>query len=135
MWTGSRWCARTAAFFGEEYTLVACADHVLASRPGDTVSNLSSTRALNDIAERHGRTRHASAVGEVNVVELMRKVKAPIGGEGNGGVILSDTALWPGRPGRHRPLPDAAGEERQEHPGTAPQLPGLLHQQEQAIRN
>lgn len=78
------------SLFGEEYTLVACADHVLAHRPGDTVSNLSSTRALDDIAERHGRKRHASAVGEVNVVELMRRVKAPIGGEGNGGVILSE---------------------------------------------
>ena len=78
------------SLFGEEYTLVACADHVLAMRPGDTVSNLSSTRALNDVAERHGRKRHASAVGEVNVVELMRQVSAPIGGEGNGGVILSE---------------------------------------------
>ncbi|HNE80044.1 MAG TPA: phosphoglucosamine mutase [Flavobacteriales bacterium] len=78
------------SLFGEEYTLVACADHVLGSRPGDTVSNLSSTRALQDVAERHGRTRHASAVGEVNVVEMMRKVKAPIGGEGNGGVILGE---------------------------------------------
>lgn len=78
------------SFFGEEYTLVACADHVLANRPGDTVSNLSSTRALDDVAERHCRKRHASAVGEVNVVELMRKVNAPIGGEGNGGVILSE---------------------------------------------
>ncbi len=78
------------SFFGEEYTLVACADHVLAHRPGDTVSNLSSSRALDDVAERHGRKRHASAVGEVNVVELMRKVNAPIGGEGNGGVILSE---------------------------------------------
>ncbi|MBK9075721.1 MAG: phosphoglucosamine mutase [Flavobacteriales bacterium] len=78
------------SLFGEEYTLVACADHVLAHRPGDTVSNLSSTRALNDVAERHGRKRHASAVGEVHVVELMRQVHAPIGGEGNGGVILSE---------------------------------------------
>lgn len=76
--------------FGEEYTLVACADHVLAHRPGDTVSNLSSTRALDDVAQRHGRKRHASAVGEVNVVELMKQVAAPIGGEGNGGVILSE---------------------------------------------
>ncbi len=76
--------------FGEEYTLVACADHVLAHRPGDTVSNLSSTRALDDIAARHGRKRHASAVGEVNVVETMKRVEAPIGGEGNGGVILSE---------------------------------------------
>ncbi|MBS1936280.1 MAG: phosphoglucosamine mutase [Bacteroidetes bacterium] len=78
------------SLFGEEYTLVACADHVLAHRPGDTVSNLSSTRALDDVAARHGRKRFASAVGEVNVVELMRKVKAPIGGEGNGGVILGE---------------------------------------------
>lgn len=78
------------SLFGEEYTLVACADHVLTHRPGDTVSNLSSTRALNDIAERHGRKRHASAVGEVNVVNLMKEVNAPIGGEGNGGVILSE---------------------------------------------
>ena len=76
--------------FGEEYTLVACADHVLAHRPGDTVSNLSSTRALDDIAEKHGRKPHASAVGEVNVVTLMKEVNAPIGGEGNGGVILSE---------------------------------------------
>lgn len=78
------------SLFGEEYTLVACADHVLAHRPGDTVSNLSSTRALDDIAVKHGRRRHASAVGEVNVVELMRQVGAPIGGEGNGGVILGE---------------------------------------------
>jgi phosphomannomutase len=78
------------SLFGEEYTLVACADHVFKQRKGDTVSNLSSTRALNDVAERHGRKRHASAVGEVNVVELMRQVNAPIGGEGNGGIILSE---------------------------------------------
>lgn len=78
------------SLFGEEYTLVACADHVLAHRHGDTVSNLSSTRALDDVAERHGRKRHASAVGEVNVVERMRQVEAAIGGEGNGGVILSE---------------------------------------------
>lgn len=78
------------SLFGEEYTLVACADHVLAHRPGDTVSNLSSTRALDDIATKHGRERHASAVGEVNVVTLMKEVGAPIGGEGNGGVILSE---------------------------------------------
>lgn len=78
------------SFFGEEYTLVACADHVLAHRPGDTVSNLSSTRALDDIAAKHGRKRHASAVGEVNVVETMKAVGAAIGGEGNGGVILGE---------------------------------------------
>lgn len=78
------------SLFGEEYTLVACADHVLAHRPGDTVSNLSSTRALDDVAASHGRKRHASAVGEVNVVEQMKQVQAPIGGEGNGGVILGE---------------------------------------------
>ncbi len=78
------------SLFGEEYTLVACADHVLAGRPGDTVSNLSSTRALDDVAGRHGRERHASAVGEVNVVARMKEVGAAIGGEGNGGVILSE---------------------------------------------
>ena len=78
------------SLFGEEYTLVACADHVLAHRPGDTVSNLSSTRALDDVAERHGRKRHASAVGEVNVVQCMKEVGAAIGGEGNGGIILSE---------------------------------------------
>lgn len=78
------------SLFGEEYTLVACADHVLAHRPGDTVSNLSSTRALDDVAARHGRKRHASAVGEVNVVRTMKQTGAPIGGEGNGGVILAE---------------------------------------------
>ncbi|MBK8500373.1 MAG: phosphoglucosamine mutase [Flavobacteriales bacterium] len=78
------------SLFGEEYTLVACADHVLAHRPGDTVSNLSSTRALDDIAAKHGRQRHASAVGEVNVVNTMKAVGAAIGGEGNGGVILGE---------------------------------------------
>jgi len=73
--------------FGEEYTLVACADHVLSRNPGNTVSNMSSTRALKDITEKHGGTYEASAVGEVNVVTLMKKNKAVIGGEGNGGII------------------------------------------------
>ncbi|MEM6321808.1 MAG: phosphoglucosamine mutase [Bacteroidota bacterium] len=73
--------------FGEEYTLVAVADYVLKHTKGDTVSNLSSTRALRDITEKHGGTYHASAVGEVNVVTKMKEVNAVIGGEGNGGVI------------------------------------------------
>ncbi|HKK12443.1 MAG TPA: hypothetical protein VJ945_06400, partial [Flavobacteriaceae bacterium] len=73
--------------FGEEYTLVACADYVLSKTPGNIVSNLSSSRALKDITEKHGGVYEASAVGEVNVVELMKKNKAVIGGEGNGGVI------------------------------------------------
>jgi len=73
--------------FGEEYTLVAVADYILSQNPGNTVSNLSSTRALRDVTEKHGGTYHASAVGEVNVVTKMKEVDAVIGGEGNGGVI------------------------------------------------
>ncbi|WGD34240.1 phosphoglucosamine mutase [Olleya sp. YS] len=73
--------------FGEEYTLVACADWVLSQNPGNTVSNMSSTRALRDVTEKHGGTYQASAVGEVNVVTLMKKNNAVIGGEGNGGII------------------------------------------------
>jgi phosphomannomutase len=73
--------------FGEEYTLVACADYVLSKTPGPTVSNMSSTRALRDVTEGYGQTYQASAVGEVHVVELMKKNNAIIGGEGNGGVI------------------------------------------------
>ncbi|WP_345027504.1 phosphoglucosamine mutase [Ravibacter arvi] len=73
--------------FGEEYTLVAVADYVLKHTPGNTVSNLSSTGALRDITQKAGHTYHASAVGEVNVVEAMKAHHAVIGGEGNGGVI------------------------------------------------
>ncbi|MFD0964006.1 phosphoglucosamine mutase [Pseudofulvibacter geojedonensis] len=73
--------------FGEEYTLVACADYVLSKKGGNTVSNMSSSRALRDVTEKHGGTYEASAVGEVNVVELMKKNEAIIGGEGNGGII------------------------------------------------
>lgn len=76
--------------FGEEYTLVACADYVLSETPGNTVSNMSSTRALRDVTEKHGGTYEASAVGEVNVVELMKKNNAVIGGEGNGGIIYPE---------------------------------------------
>ncbi len=73
--------------FGEEYTLVAIADYILQHKKGNTVSNLSSTRALRDVTEKHGGTYHAAAVGEVNVVEKMKACNAVIGGEGNGGVI------------------------------------------------
>ena len=73
--------------FGEEYTLVSIADYVLQHTPGCTVSNLSSTKALDDVAAKHGQQRFASAVGEVNVVAEMKKQNAVIGGEGNGGVI------------------------------------------------
>lgn len=76
--------------FGEEYTLVACADYVLSQNPGNTVSNLSSTAALRDIALKYGKEYFASAVGEVNVVTRMKEVNAVIGGEGNGGVILPE---------------------------------------------
>src|SRR5690554_3671666 len=78
------------SMFGEEYTLVAVADFVLSKKGGATVSNLSSTRALRDVTEKHGHQYYASAVGEVNVVEKMKEVNAVIGGEGNGGVILPD---------------------------------------------
>lgn len=78
------------SMFGEEYTLVAIADYILSIKPGNTVSNLSSTQALKDITNRYGFQYFASAVGEVNVVNLMKKVNAVIGGEGNGGVILPD---------------------------------------------
>ena len=76
--------------FGEEYTLVAVADYVLSQTKGNTVSNLSSTRALRDVTEKRGGMYHASAVGEVNVVKMMKKTKAVIGGEGNGGIILPE---------------------------------------------
>ncbi|NBL65145.1 phosphoglucosamine mutase [Flavobacterium sp. NST-5] len=77
--------------FGEEYTLVAVADYVLSKTPGNTVSNMSSSRALRDITEKHGGKYEASAVGEVNVVELMKKNNAIIGGEGNGGIIYPES--------------------------------------------
>jgi phosphomannomutase len=76
--------------FGEEYTLVAVADYVLQHTPGNTVSNMSSSRALRDITEKRGGSYFASAVGEVNVVEKMKETKAVIGGEGNGGVIYPE---------------------------------------------
>jgi len=76
--------------FGEEYTLVAVSDYILQHKKGNTVSNLSSTRALRDVTEKHGGKYNASAVGEVNVVDLMKKSKAVIGGEGNGGVIYPE---------------------------------------------
>jgi len=75
------------SMFGEEYTLVACADYILSHTKGNTVSNLSSSRALRDVTQKHGGTYEASAVGEVNVVALMKKNNVIIGGEGNGGII------------------------------------------------
>ena len=79
------------SLFGEEYTLVAIADYILSIEKGNTVSNLSSTRALREVTLMHGGKYHASAVGEVNVVSKMKEVKAIIGGEGNGGVIFPDS--------------------------------------------
>ena len=77
--------------FGEEYTLVACADYVLSKTPGNTVSNMSSSRALHDITKKHNGDYQASAVGEVNVVEMMKATQAIIGGEGNGGIIYPES--------------------------------------------
>lgn len=76
--------------FGEEYTIVSIADYILTHTPGSTVSNLSSSRALRDVTERHGGTYQAAAVGEVNVVNKMKETHAVIGGEGNGGVIYPE---------------------------------------------
>jgi len=78
------------SLFGEEYTLVAVSDFVLKNKKGNTVSNMSSTRALKDITLKHGGTHYPSAVGEVNVVNKMKEVNAVIGGEGNGGIIVPD---------------------------------------------
>lgn len=76
--------------FGEEYTLVAVADYILSKTPSSTVSNLSSSRALRDVTQKYNQSYHASAVGEVNVVTLMKEVGAKIGGEGNGGIIYPE---------------------------------------------
>jgi phosphomannomutase len=78
------------SMFGEEYTLVAVADYVLMNNPGNTVSNLSSTKALGELTRRYGGTYSASAVGEVNVISEMKRTGAVIGGEGNGGIIYPD---------------------------------------------
>jgi phosphomannomutase len=78
------------SMFGEEYTLVAVADYVLSKKTGNTVSNMSSTKALKEITLRHGGQYFPSAVGEVNVVNKMKEVNAVIGGEGNGGIIVPD---------------------------------------------
>ncbi len=83
--------SNTGEMFGEEYTLVACADYVLSKTKGNTVSNLSSSRALRDITEKHGGNYEAAAVGEVNVVAKMKAVNAIIGGEGNGGIIYPES--------------------------------------------
>jgi phosphomannomutase len=80
----------TGAFCGEEVTQVIAADFWLGKRPGPIVTNLSSSRAMDDIAARHGQTCHRAAVGEIHVVQAMRRAGAVIGGEGNGGVILPD---------------------------------------------
>lgn len=82
--------AEDGSLFGEEYTLVAIADYILQHKQGNTVSNLSSTRALKDVTAKHGGSYYASAVGEVNVVRKMKEVNAVIGGEGNGGIIVPE---------------------------------------------
>ncbi len=78
------------SMFGEEFTLVAVADYMLGRTPGNTVSNMSSTKALKEVTIKHGGAYHPSAVGEVNVVQKMKEVQAVIGGEGNGGIIVPD---------------------------------------------
>jgi len=82
--------SQDGSYFGEEYTLVAVADYILENKKGPVVSNLSTTRALQDVSENHGCTYYPSAVGEVNVVKKMKEYEAVIGGEGNGGVIYPE---------------------------------------------
>lgn len=97
------------SMFGEEYTLVAISDYILSRTPGNTASNLSSTRALRDVTEGHGQSYFPAAVGEVNVVSAMKEHHCVIGGEGNGGVIYPRTALWKGCSGRNCTFPDTYG--------------------------
>ena len=113
------------SMFVEEYTLVAVADYVLSHRKGDTVSNLSSSRALRDVTERRGGRYHASAVGEVNVVAKMKEVGAVIGGEGNGGVIYPELHYGRGA------VPDLSGADKTEDDRIACHLPRLLRVEEQ----
>jgi phosphomannomutase len=80
---------KNGSMFGEEYTLVACADYVLQHTPSNTVSNMSSSRALKDLTIKYGQKHKASAVGEINVVEMMKQENAIIGGEGSGGIIYA----------------------------------------------
>ena len=118
------------SMFVEEYTLVAVADYVLSHRKGDTVSNLSSSRALRDVTERRGGRYHASAVGEVNVVAKMKEVGAVIGGEGNGGVIYPELHYGRDAGGRGA-VPDLSGADRAEDDRIACHLPRLLRVEEQ----
>ena len=113
--------------FGEEYTLVAVADYVLSHTKGPAVSNLSSSRALRDVAERHGCPYCAAAVGEVNVVAKMREVGAVIGGEGNGGVIYPE----PRCAGRRSAVSDSSGPDGTERLGAAGHVSPVLYFQEQ----
>ena len=100
--------------FGEEYTLVAVADYILSKQKGNTVSNLSSSRALRDVTEKHGGKYEAAAVGEVNVVTKMKDTEAIIGGEGNGGIIYPSFALWKRLTGRNCFVSDSFGREKNE---------------------
>ena len=119
------------SMFVEEYTLVAVADYILSEKPGNTVSNLSSSRALRDVTERHGGRYYASAVGEVNVVTKMKEVGAVIGGEGNGGVIYPELHY-----GRDALVGTALfltwlAKKRHDHDAAARHLPFVLRLEEQ----
>lgn len=119
------------SMFVEEYTLVAVADYILSRKTGNTVSNLSSSRALSDVTQMYGGEYHAAAVGEVNVVAKMKEVGAVIGGEGNGGGHLPRTALRPRRTGRRRAFPDLSGRKRYDLDRAAQDLSGLFRLEEQ----
>ena len=115
--------------FNEEYTLVAVSDYVLSHTPGNTVSNLSSSRALRDVTRAHGCEYNAAAVGEVNVVTKMKATNAVIGGEGNGGVIYPASHYGRGRFGRYRLVPDSSGKEEDEDERVEGFLSSVFHLQ------
>lgn len=117
--------------FGEEYTLVAVADYVLSHTKGPAVSNLSSSRALRDVAERHGCPYCAAAVGEVNVVAKMREVGAVIGGEGNGGVIYPELHYGRDALVGVAAVSDSSGPDGTERLGAAGHVSPVLYFQEQ----
>ena len=113
------------SMFVEEYTLVAVADYILSRKTGNTVSNLSSSRALSDVTQMHGGEYFASAVGEVNVVAKMKEVGAVIGGEGNGGVIYPNCTTAATHWSAPR-FPDLSGRKRYDHDRAAQDLSGLF---------
>ena len=118
--------------FGEEYTLVSVSDYILENTPGNTVSNLSSTRALKDVTKSYGCNYFSSAVGEVNVVEEMKKRDAVIGGEGNGGVIYPELHYGRDALGRNCTFPVASCKKQNEMFLSSSDLPCICYCKKEA---